>query len=302
MKTWRKLFLFSRSDRLAVALLAAFVALGLIIARCEKEKDVTATRPLSKEEISEAEQFFHSLAEKYPRKTAQGKGYDRKLSPSRFNPNTADSLTLIRFGLTEREVRGFLRYRRAGGTFRKEKDLLRLYSLPESIALQLLPYVFLPEKKPKWSARNASSQPHVSYLYPEKLHEGECVELSIADTTALKRIPGIGSYYARKIVRYGEMLGGWAEEKQVLEVEGVPQETLKWITLTQVSTKKIALNKATYEELYHHPYLSKKQARAILRKIRMDGKIYSWKQLQNDTLFNEKDFQRLAPYFILAQP
>lgn len=44
-----------------------------------------------------------------------------------------------------------------------------------------------------------------AYKYPE----GTLVDLSEADTTELKKIPGIGSGIARMIVAYRKRLGGF---------------------------------------------------------------------------------------------
>ena len=59
---------------------------------------------------------------------------------------------------------------------------------------------------------------------PHKIREGEHVVLNTADTTALKTIPGIGPYFARKIVQYGERLGGYVNIDQLDEIEDFPLE------------------------------------------------------------------------------
>ena len=63
-------------------------------------------------------------------------------------------------------------------------------------------------------------------LYPIKLHPGQTIELNRADTTALKRIPGIGSYYARKIVQHRDKLGGFVSIAQLEELENLPMGIL----------------------------------------------------------------------------
>ena len=55
------------------------------------------------------------------------------------------------------------------------------------------------------------------------MQKGETVSLNTADTTALKRIPGIGSYYASRIADYRKKLGGFASAEQILEADvGIP--------------------------------------------------------------------------------
>ena len=58
------------------------------------------------------------------------------------------------------------------------------------------------------------------YSYPHKLRANEHIEINGADTTLLMKIPGIGSYYASRIVRYRERLGGFASAQQLEEIDG----------------------------------------------------------------------------------
>ena len=62
--------------------------------------------------------------------------------------------------------------------------------------------------------------------YPrvEKLSEGETISLNATDTAEWKRVPGIGTVYASRIVKYHERLGGFARKEQLLEVYGVDGE------------------------------------------------------------------------------
>jgi competence protein ComEA len=68
---------------------------------------------------------------------------------------------------------------------------------------------------------------HTRYpRYPrvEKLSEGETISLNSTDTAEWKKIPGIGSVYASRIVKYRKRLGGFARKEQLLEVYGVDSE------------------------------------------------------------------------------
>ena len=64
------------------------------------------------------------------------------------------------------------------------------------------------------------------YSYPHKLRANEHIEINGADTTLLMKIPGIGSYYASRIVRYRERLGGFASAQQLEEIDGLPESTI----------------------------------------------------------------------------
>ena len=67
-----------------------------------------------------------------------------RFAPHPFDPNQASAADLLAMGIAPDAVRGWLRYRAAGGTFRQPADLLKLRSLPPDVAEALLPFVALP--------------------------------------------------------------------------------------------------------------------------------------------------------------
>ena len=66
----------------------------------------------------------------------------------------------------------------------------------------------------------------------EKFPEGIRVELNTADTATLKKIPGIGSYYARRIVDYRNRLGGFVSVAQLKEMGELPENIGRWFTVS----------------------------------------------------------------------
>ena len=59
---------------------------------------------------------------------------------------------------------------------------------------------------------------YTPYTQTEKYAPGTLVELNTADTTILKKVPGIGSTFARRIIKYRELLGGFYDVSQLAEV------------------------------------------------------------------------------------
>lgn len=132
-----------------------------------------------------------------------------------------------------------------------------------------------------------------------KLSPGETIELNNADTTNLKKIPGIGSSYANRIVKYRNLLGGYADITQLKEVWGMDDDlydkVIVYITLTP-QIKKIRINTASFEELNKHPYISYKQATVIADIRERKGNIESINRLSLLDEFTPKDITRLTPY------
>lgn len=140
---------------------------------------------------------------------------------------------------------------------------------------------------------------NMEYPYIKKLEVGETIELNTADTTTLKRIPGIGTAYANRIVKYRNLLGGFYEIKQLKEVWGLDDDLYKkilpYITITP-KTQKINLNSIEFEELRKHPYINYKQAKVIIDIRTRKGNIESLERLSLLEEFSEADLKRLSKY------
>lgn len=193
-----------------------------------------------------------------------------------------------------------LKYRRKGGRWRSADDLQRLYGLSKSQFEQLRPYVRIAEadkRKVYERAEWQSNYEHEPRPKTEKFAEGVTLPANTADTTALKHIPGIGSYYARKIVDYRERLGGFVSTSQIGEIEDLPAGITRWFVLDKTDKpRQLRINHATFKQLVRHPYLSYEQTKIIVTHIRQYGAIRSWRDLQLYKEFTQNDFKRLAPY------
>lgn len=148
----------------------------------------------------------------------------------------------------------------------------------------------------KDTLRQKVFSPKKEYVKAFKYPEGTLVEVNSADTTELKKIPGIGSGIAGGIVRYRERLGGFYALSQLEEVKHVTPELLKWFKLENDSTRKLEINKASLDKLRAHPYLTFYQAKVIVEHRRKKGQIKSLSQLALYEEFTEKDLERLSAY------
>ena len=217
-----------------------------------------------------------------------------------FDPNTADSTQLLRLGLRPFIVRNIYKYRAKGGRFRKPEDFARMYGLGKEEYKSLEPYIRISSDYQPASSliseTEKSSTPKDSLRYPVKLSVGEHIALNTADTTMLKRVPGIGSGYARAIVNYRNRLGGYVDVNQLLDIKGIPSEALQYIVLGNSDVKKLDVNHLSLNQLKQHPYLNFYQARALVESRRLHGPLRSAADLRLISDFTETDIKRLIPY------
>lgn len=164
-----------------------------------------------------------------------------------------------------------------------------------------------PLEKPTVAPRSAKAPqtwprlPQHSNYKPtsDKFPVGTIVELNQADTLTLKKIPGIGSTFARRITRYRELLGGFYTVEQLAEVYGIDEERYNnlypWFQTDTTSLRPLPVNQLSYKELLRHPYLNASQVRQIER-LRRKAPLRSWNDLILLEEFTDIDRQRLRPY------
>lgn len=222
----------------------------------------------------------------------------RKLSA--FDPNTADSTLMLSLGLQPWQVRSIYRYRAKGGIYRQPSDFARLYGLTVKQYKELLPYIHISDEyKPAaevYGRTDAVRSGRDTLRYPVKLQPGQYVTLDDADTASLRKVPGIGRYYASRIVRYRNDLGGYVSVAQLSEIEGIPEAALPYFKVTGGAVRKLNLNRLTLNELKHHPYINFYQARRIIDYRRLKGPLHSIDDLRLLKDFSQRDIERLRPY------
>jgi DNA uptake protein ComE-like DNA-binding protein len=214
-----------------------------------------------------------------------------------FDPNTADSSQLIRLGLQSWQVRNIYKYRARGGVYRKKEDFARLYGLTVKDYHRLEPYIRISsDYQPAATLVKEERKERDTLRYPVKIQEDEQVVLNTADTATLRKVPGIGVYFAKEIVRYGQRLGGYVSVDQLDEIADFPQASKKYFVVQQAHPKKLNVNQLTLQQLRRHPYINYYQARAIKEYCRLHGPLKSLDDLRLSRDFPPEVIQRLAPY------
>ena len=295
MKTF---FYLQRNDRRAImaTLIVLTVAVGLTIyigdegqTASTTQADSTATAPNRNQGNGGGQQAvaYYDTG-----------GRRAELFP--FDPNTADSTQLLRLGLAPWQVRNIYKYRAAGGIYRQPRDFARLYGLTAGQYRRLEPYIRISDDY-RPAAEAYPAEPRPAYVrdttrYPLKLKPGQHVALNTADTALLKRVPGIGSGFARAIVRYRERLGGFYSTAQLMEIGNFPQSALPYFTADPSLCHMLHVNRLTLSPLRRHPYIGFYQAKTIIDHRRLHGPLRSLDDLRLYKDFPPETIERLRHY------
>ena len=286
----REFFYLQKSDRKVIlALLTVIViALGIIVFTGSPNDASSASNAVSASNDSHTSNtpLPTRLVERFP-----------------FDPNTADSTQLRRLGLQSWQIRNVYKFRASGGIYRKPLDFARLYGLTVKEYRELEPYIrissdYLPAATLVKEGTTATAKHDTTIVrrYPQKIDETAHVILNTADTTELMTVPGIGPYFARKIVQYGQRLGGYVSVDQLDEIENFPTEAKRFLVVEGATPQKLNVNKLTLNELKRHPYINFYQAKDITDYRRLHGPLRSLNDLRLSRDFPPEVIARLLPY------
>ncbi len=321
----RDFFYYKKSDRRIILILAAgaLVAAGIIIGKTSSAAHSEAENTVNKQAL--VQQTSHTSSDNSSATSASTSASDsnkQKTEFQNFDPNTVSFESLVSMGISEKKAQTLINYRNAGKVFREPDDLLDTYGWTNEDLASLLPYLHIateyrqadkslhygqspltpnesrpyPSRERSASARSDSSGTSERYR-SNKFKTLTRVDPNTADTTLLQRIPGIGSYYSRSIVRLRERLGGITHLEQLFEINNFPEEALQWFELpTQPAVRKMNINKASFKQLAAHPYVGYEHTKAIQNYIRLYGPITSTEQLRNIHIFTDEELNRLIPY------
>jgi len=212
-----------------------------------------------------------------------------------FDPNTATEADFMRLGLPSFLAKRILNYREKGGKFRKKEDFAKIYGLRDADFQRLLPYIQVPEPQKKEASKMAYPK-----AFPPKTTFPP-IDLNLADTADLKRVNGIGSVLAARIVKYRNKLGGFAKPEQLYEVYGLDSAVVR-LTLTKFVSpnaqglKHLAINILPADSLAKHPYIGRKAAKILVNYRTQHGNFHTKEDLLKSKALEVDKAERLAPY------
>lgn len=288
-------FYIRKSDRKAIlfVLCIMIVAFGVIMFT-DSRMDST---PQYAADTLQQQRFYNDNGYERGRQYYNAEGTVAERFP--FDPNTADSTQLLRLGLRPWQVRNIYKYRARGGVYRKKEDFARLYGLSVKEYRELEPYIRISsDYVTPASSLVGEEEPHErdTLKYPIKVEVPSSIELNTCDTMQLRKVPGIGEAFARRILSYGQRLGGYVSPEQLREIEDFPESAIPYFVVKKPQTRKINLNKLTLNQLQRHPYINFYQAKAITEYRRLRGPLQSLDDLKLHKDFTPEAIRRLEPY------
>ena len=299
---WKNFLFFSKGEKNGIRVLICLIVVILVMHRIvpyyfrRKPANVSAYQ-------AEIEKFKESLEQKDERPRPSLVRMQGELF--RFDPNKLDSAGFVRLGISPYLVTRILKYRSKGGVFRKPEDFSKVYGMEEGLYVKLSPYIFIENELEAglFSSEEKKSINDAGKKEKYSASKIEVIELNGSDTTLLKKLKGIGTIYADRIIKYRDYLGGFYQVEQLKEVYGISEELFQslrpYLIVDSSRIKKIRLNHEDLNSRLRHPYLKKEQLSALILFRQKNRTISSFEMLKELTEFSDDDWDRLTPYLSL---
>jgi len=195
-----------------------------------------------------------------------------------FNPNHLPDDQWRKLGLSQKQIEVLKHYEDKGGRFYKKSDVQKIYSITPDDYKRLAPYIQLPD--------GATA----------------IIDINHADSASLVTLKGIGPAYAMRIIRYRTKLGGFYSKEQLKEVFGIDEEHYLLIKdqlkINPSTIYKININKSTFDDLRRYPYLSYKQANAIIQYRSEHGDYDNLDDMKDVAILDEATLNKIKPYLV----
>lgn len=185
---------------------------------------------------------------RYAEKVRQEMPYPRTESFV-FNPNTVSMDDLQRLGFSRKQAQSIDNYRQKGGVFRRKSDFARSYVVADSVYKRLEAYISIP-----------------------------LIDLNQADSADFDSLPGIGGWFASKMIEHRERLGGYSYKEQLMDIYRFDQEKFDALSdlVTVSEPYRYPLWTLPADSLRLHPYIRNYETAHAIVLFRQNSDPKAW--------------------------
>ena len=210
------------------------------------------------------------------------------LNPFHFDPNNVSRNDLQKMNIRESLTNAIVNYREKGGNFYIKEDLKKIYTITDEEYTTLAPFIIFEKDSIRIKTK------------PYKFIDTLLVDINSADTLDLQQLKGIGPSFSRRIIKYRDLLGGYYDKKQLLEVYGMDKSRFDGIKdnikISDSIIVKININQASIKEMIKHPYIEFYIAKSIITYRKKIGSYKNLEEIKNARLIYEELYQKIVPY------
>lgn len=287
-----ELFGYSKSESRGVLLLL-IIMIGAVLILLFQRYTYSSPKPLLI--TIDSSQTTYNTELQLEKSTIYSQSIQLKSLYNKIDINTISKSQLDTLEVPTKLANTLCNYLDKGGKIKTESDLKKIYGMNDEVYHLLINNSVWSTNKELY--RNANSQTKSKNEEQTQI----LIDINTADTTQLKKIKGIGSTLANRIIKYRNKLGGFVNKNQLNEVYGISEFGIKELhkhvfIVNNFTPKKININKDDFKTLVAHPYIGYEKSKVIFNFLRKNKKISSLEELNNLNQFTENEVSKLSPY------
>ncbi len=310
--SWKDYFYYTKTERNGMIVLFLLIVLVIfipftypyffkkeVIDFSDFDRKVRESQKLQQEYLAALESTKARSESREPGKEKE----NVSLIPFVFDPNALEKKGFERMGLPPWVISNIINYREAGGRFRYREQLKNIYTIDDELYAQLEDFIDLPKEKdiPVVESPNIPSGKDTFPSQNEPVKFADLIiEVNTSDTLQWKKLRGIGPVFSKRIVAYRELLGGFYQANQLMEVYGMDSvrynQILPHLEIDTLNLRKIDLNSADFVTLVRHPYLNRNQVNSILKIRQTHGKYEMSSDIKKSHLISDSLYHKIKPY------
>ncbi len=256
-----------------------------------------AEKPIQFEELSmEEKKAFIKIDKnsKYAVSKFKKKGKFRK-PPRAFDPNLYTLEQWKYLGLSEKQAKVVLKFTKFG--IKSNDKLQKIFVINDEL-FQLIKDSTFYSKSSSYSNKFPTNFEKTSFQTKEKAPV--LIDINSASADDLMKVPGVGDFFAKQIIKKRVQLGGFYSIDQLAEVWKVDAEKIAaWKPFFRIYTndiQKININTASAEELKSHPYFSWNLANSLVKLRIQKGGFSKIEDIKKSVLMNDELYNKLKYY------
>ena len=288
-KTWRNIvntfFSFQRSDRNAILILSIAIVLVyaaiLILDRIEFKPET---------DFSE----IKALAEAWENESTE---IEEKTTLFEFDPNTISMKRLDSLSIPQNIKNNLLRYRKAGGSFKKMRDVRKIYGMNDTLFAMMEPFIKIEQRITTESTKSDKVVRRPGSLDPNLANEEELTKF------------GFNEFQRANLIKYRNNGGSFNAPSDLLKIYGIDSafydEITGFINIKESDVAipprleevvKIELNSVDTTGLIKLPGIGSTLAGRIIKYRDLLGGYYTKHQLNEVYKLNEETYVQMHEY------
>jgi len=291
MRFYESHFWYNKSQRNGILILAVLMTFIQIFLHFTDELFAPPERAYNEDMLREIERKLDSMQSE--------SSDDSPFQIYPFNPNFISDYKGYILGMSPEEIDRLLAFREQGRFVGSAEEFQKVTGVTDS----LLERISVHFKFPKFQKAVSRTAANNRIEGPNRIVVLKKKDLNKASLEDLKKVRGIGPVFAKRIIAYRNLLGGFSFADQLNEVYRLPAETIENLQSQfeiqePPQIERLNINTASFKQILDLPYIDYPLTRRIMAFRSEEKIITDLSDLKKIDSFPIDKYERIAVYLL----